>query len=290
MTKKTGIFTFLLLSATSFAQVRIQVLDSESKKPIPYAKLILKDKNYYKNTEENGEAILEKGEKIERLESFGYESITNNSEEYIYYLKPTFTDIEEIEIPKPKFANTYTIGSIKDDDFGFMSGLITWEIINFFANRNKDKKTYIRKIKILTEVKKTKQDAVFNLVFYENIEGHTAPEKLKNMVVTCKKGKNITEIDFSDSPLTFPKEGLFIGVEWIMNEQNHYLDKTTVVHVDGSKEKNKIIDRINPFFFGRRSSASETLGRLSENLQQNNGQSFKFPNKHSLSMEIEVTD
>lgn len=290
MIKKLSTTTFLLFSVFSFSQIQIKVLDAENKKPIPYAKLIFQDKTYYKNTEENGETTLEKDEKITKVESFGYESANIVSQQNIYHLKPKFTNIEAIEISKPKYEKTYTIGSTKEDNFGFMSGLITWEVLNFFANKNKDEKTYIKKVKILTDVRKTKQDAVFNLVFYENIEGHTDSEKLKNIVVTCKKGKNITEVDFSKHPITFPKEGLFIGVEWIMNEQNHYLDKITVLHSDGTKEKNKIVDRVNPFFFGNKSTSEDTFGRLSENTKEDARKGFKLANKHRLSMEIEITN
>ncbi|MFC3159784.1 hypothetical protein ACFOEQ_15950 [Chryseobacterium arachidis] len=142
----------------------------------------------------------------------------------------------------------------------------------------------------MTEVKKTKKDAVFNLFFYENIEGHTGAEKLKNIVVTCKKGKNITEIDFSKNPVTFPKEGLFIGIEWIMNEQNHYLDTVTILHTDGTKEKNKIVDRVNPLFFGYTSLSRNAVGRNTENFKSNNKRDYRSANSHNLTMEVEITN
>lgn len=290
MLKKINFSVFVLLSTTVFSQTQIKVLDAENKTNIPYAKIILKGKDYYKNTEQNGDVTLEKDEEIDHIESFGYENYYISQKDNIYFLKLKFKDIEGVEISKPKFTQSYIIGSLKEDNFGFMSGLRTWEVLNFFANKDKTEKKFIKKIKILTDVKKTKQDAVFNLVIYENVEGHTGTEKLKNIVVTCKKGKNITEIDFSKNPVTFPKEGLFIGVEWIMNEQNHYQDKITVIHSDGTKERNKIVDRINPLFFGYSSSSGNTFGRTSDNIQSFNNRHYKFPNAHNLSMEIEITN
>lgn len=38
-----------------------------------------------------------------------------------------------------------------------------------------------------------------------------------------------------------------------MNELN-YLDKSTVMQADGTNEKNKIADRVNPLFYRRRFS------------------------------------
>jgi hypothetical protein len=64
MIKKISISTFSLFSILSFSQTQIKVLDSENQKPIPYAKIILKGKDYYINTEENGEINLEKNEEI----------------------------------------------------------------------------------------------------------------------------------------------------------------------------------------------------------------------------------
>lgn len=290
MIRKLIIISFLTASALFLSQTQIKVVDEETQEPVPYAKLILKGKDYYKNTEENGVITLEQNEEIDHIESFGYENQSIAKVNNVYFLSPKFKDIEGIKISKPKFTKIYTIGSVKKNHFGFMSGLITWEVLNFFANPDKDDKTYIKKIRILTEVKKTKRDAVFNLVFYENTEGHAGSEKLKNIVASCKKGKNITEVDFSGNPITFPKEGLFIGVEWIMNEQNHYLDTITVIHADGTKEKNKIVDRINPFFYGYKSSSPNITGRISGNPQNNTNSVFKFANAHNLSMEIEITN
>lgn len=44
MIKKISISTFLLYSTLFFSQTQIKVLDLENKKPIPYAKLILKQR------------------------------------------------------------------------------------------------------------------------------------------------------------------------------------------------------------------------------------------------------
>ncbi|MFC3159783.1 hypothetical protein ACFOEQ_15945 [Chryseobacterium arachidis] len=113
MIKKIGISTFLFFSLTFFSQTQIKVLDSENKNPVPYAKLMFKDKDYYKNTEENGEITLENNEEINHIESFGYENLDVSKQQNIYFLKPKFTDIKEIEISKPKFTQTYTIGNLK---------------------------------------------------------------------------------------------------------------------------------------------------------------------------------
>jgi hypothetical protein len=290
MIKKISILIILLFSIVSFSQTQIKVVDAENKKPIPYAKLILQGKDYYKNTEENGEAALEKGENIYEIESFGYEKLNVLKQENTYSLQPKFKKIEGIEIAKPKFTEAFTSGSVKKDNFGFMGTKISWSVIDFFENNFANEKIFIKKIRIPTEVKDRKTDAVFNLVFYENIDGKPAPEKFKNIIVTCKKGKNLTEIDFSKNPVTFPREGIFIGIEWIINEQNHYLDKVTKMNLDGSKEKNVIVDRTNPFFFGYESKDSTVFGKSQNNWYKIFNHKGNIVSPHKLSLELELTN
>lgn len=289
MIRKINISTLLLYSISIFSQTQIKVLDAENKTPIPYAKLTLKDKDYYKNTEENGETFLNKDEEIAEIQSFGYENITITTQQNIYLLKPKFKEIEDVEIARPKLVKSFISGSIKKDNFGFMATKTSWNVVNFYENNFTGEKIFIKKIKIPTEVKEGKPDAVFNLVFYENIDEKPASEKFRNIIITCKKGKNINEIDFSKNPIPFPKEGLFIGIEWIINEQNHYLTKTTKINPDGSKEKNVIVDRTNPFFFGYESQDSNTLGK-SQNGWYKIFNGKIIPDQYNLSLELELTD
>lgn len=284
------IATFLVINAALFSQNRIKILDSENQKPIPYAKLTLKNTSYYKNTEENGEAVLEKGEEISEIQSFGYENLKVEKFQQAYLLKPKFNDIETVEITKPKFQKSFSVGRIKKNSMGFSASTRSWVIVDLFKNEISDEKIYINKIKIPTEVYKTVKEATFNLVFYTNDNGKPSLEKLGSMVISCKTGKNITEIDLSKNLIPFPKEGLFIGFEWIINEQNKYNYTTTVVHIDGTKEKNVTRQGIAPTFKGYES--------IDSNILSNNHSKWHhiFKNKkvnnsnYSLSIQLELTN
>lgn len=92
---------------------------------------------------------MEKDEEIDHIESFGYENYYISQKDNIYFLKPKFKDIEGVEISKPKFTQSYIIGSLKEDNFGFMSGLRTWEVLNFFANKDKTEKNLSKRLKYL---------------------------------------------------------------------------------------------------------------------------------------------
>lgn len=280
--KKIIFLGFILSQTLLFSQQKIKIVDLETKKPVSYAKINFKDKDYYKNTEENGEITLENNEEPLEIESFGYEKYTISKLEPIYYLQPKYNNIEAINIEKPKNTEVFRLGTTKKGSYLFGASKVNWTILMFFKNNIHENNLYIKKIKIPTEVKKTKKDAIFNLIIYENNDENPSDEKLKTIVVTAKPGKNITEIDLSKNPIFLPKEGIFIGVEWIMNEQNKYLEKITILNSDGSKEKNVIRERTNPFFF-----VSDKSNFSPKNVYLNHK---LLSTKNNLAIELELTN
>lgn len=104
--------TLALFSSFILSQ-QIKVLDEETRNPIPYAKLILKDKDYYKNTEENGETFLENNEEISEIQSFGYENLKVENYKNIYLLKEKFTEIDEVKIVRPQLSKSFKLGKVK---------------------------------------------------------------------------------------------------------------------------------------------------------------------------------
>jgi len=44
----------------------------------------------------------------------------------------------------------------------------------------------------------------------------------KNIIVEADKGKELTKIDLSDYHLLFPKDGLFIAIEWLIVPENKF--------------------------------------------------------------------
>ena len=281
--------TIALFSSLLFSQ-QIKILDAENQKPIPYAKLILKDKDYYKNTEENGQAQLENTEEISEIQSFGYENLKVEKYQTVYLLKPKFTEIEEVEISKPKFKKSFTLGSIKKSKFGFFASKKTWNLVDLFKGYFFNEKLYIKKIRIPTEVPKQIKEATFNLIFYENENGEPGTERIKNIVVTCKSGKNITEIDFSKNPIAFPKEGFFIGFEWIVNEQNSYTYKTNFIHSDGKKEKNVTQHATAPKFKGVESDSENIKSFINNKWADMFNKKVINNSNYSLSIELELTN
>lgn len=285
--KKTLTITSFLLFCFAFCQQKIKVIDSENNQPIPYAKIVFKGKDYYKNTEENGEFTLSESEEIDKIECFGYEDSLVKTYQNVYSLKPKYKEIDNVEISKPKNANSFTVGKIiKNTNHSFIASTNTWGVVDLFKNNeNTSQKVFIKKIKFLSKVVDLKNSAKINLVFYKNENDKPSSEIWKKLVISCEIGKKITEVSFEKNPIIFPKEGLFIGFEWIINEENSYIKKVTNNFPDGTRATEKKT-YINPSIFCQNSEHNNLYIIIkSKIIKFNNNETF-----NRLSIELDLTD
>ncbi len=281
--KNTFTIIFIFLFCLIFGQEKIKIVDSENSQPISYAKIFFKGKDYYKNSEENGEFTLSENEEIDKIECFGYEDFLVKTYQNVYSLKPKYKDIEGVEIIKQKNQNSFTLGKIiRSTNHSFLASKNTWSVVDLFKNdENTLQKTFIKKIKFLSKVVDIKTPAKINLVFYKNENGKPSNEIWKNFVVSCEKGKKINEVSFEKNPILFPKEGVFIGFEWIMNEENSYTKKVTY---DKKNSKNETF--INPEIYYQKSEKNELYAKIKSMWMKIN-QKEKY---NHLSIEIDLTD
>jgi len=226
----------LIISSTLVLAQKIKILDAETREPIPYAKIILNGKDYYKNTEKDGEIVLEKDEQISSVEYFGYENLKVEKYKSVYFLKPKFTEITEVQIAKPKYQNNIKIGSLKT--YGSFGGGINrtssaflGKVITF--NNEKNETLFIKKISFKTI--SYKPNTVIRIMIYENVNGLPG-EILQSEEITCKAGINKLH-EFFPKQMRFPKEGIVVGFEWILNENNLY---ETTMKMKGSNESKKV--------------------------------------------------
>lgn len=281
--KNTFTIIFIFLFCLIFGQEKIKIVDAENSQPISYAKIFFKGKDYYKNSEENGEFTLSKNEEIDKIECFGYEDFLVKTYQNVYSLKPKYKDIEGVEIIKQKNQNSFTLGKIiRSTNHSFFASKNTWTIVDLFKNdENTLQKTFIKKIKFLSKVVDIKTPAKINLVFYKNENGKPSNEIWKNFVVSCEKGKKINEVSFEKNPILFPKEGVFIGFEWIINKENSYTQKVTY---DKKNSKNETF--INPEIYYQKSEKNELYAKIKSMWMKIN-QKEKY---NHLSIEIDLTD
>ena len=103
----------------------------------------------------------------------------------------------------------------------------------------------------------------------------------KILLFLVKKEKRLMKLVLKKNPILFPKEGVFIGFEWIMNEENSYTKKVTY---DKKNSKNETF--INPEIYYQKSEKNELYVKIKSMWMKIN-QKEKY---NHLSIEIDLTD
>ena len=236
-TTKLIIIFFNFFFVLIFSQQKIKISDAENNSPIPYAKIIF-DNGSFRNTETDGSIEIFPYENFIEIQSFGYENLKVSEKKSSYFLTPKFKNIDEVIIEKPLQNKFLKIGNIKKEmnSQSFVSSNTTWTIANFVENKEDyNSFKYIKSVKFRSKVEKINKNATINLLIFKNENGKPSDEIWKSFIVQCKPGKNITIKDF-DAPILFPKEGIFIGFEWIINDENSFEEKIIYNNLNGKKQ------------------------------------------------------
>lgn len=281
--RKLIIMSLLTAFALLFSQTQIKVLDAENQKPVPYAKLILKDKDYYINAEENGTANIEQEEKISEIQSYGYENLKVNKNQNIYFLKPKYLKIDEVQIIKPKLSKTFTMGKVAKEGTFFGVNNTIWMVGKEFRNNISAEPLFIKSLSFYSRFNaKTSATIKVNIYYDENgLPG----DLYKSVIVTCYKKKKLTKYIFP-KPFLFPDQGIIVAFEWILNEENSY---QKIMTLNGEQQDMKAHDPL----IGSVTEHPKNIiiGNLSgENWQFKNGS--QNPNKGigNVGIELELTN
>lgn len=215
---------FTFINVFSFGQTKIVVKNKITNEVIPYAKFNFKDGTCL-NTELDGSIVLPENKTVLNVSAVGFEDLVISSDKTEYYLIPMkFTDIDEVKILKPKFSREYIIDPlVKKKGTGFSAGKTSWVLAKKFEYKdNLPENLFLKKIRFLTSnsVGSNKPSKIL-VKFYKNDDGKAGDlYRVGGIVAGCKAGLSINEIDLSKYQMKFPKEGLFIGFEWILNDEN----------------------------------------------------------------------
>lgn len=93
--KRTSILFFAICTAFIFAQ-KIQIVDFETKNPIPEARILTENNVYYTNDE--GFSLLPERSQNITISASGYETLNQNSIQSTIPLKPKYSEIDEVKI------------------------------------------------------------------------------------------------------------------------------------------------------------------------------------------------
>lgn len=238
--KKLLAITILLISNLCFSQLKAVIIDNESKEKLPYVNIWIENENIGTTSNENGEFELKvNGSKIIVFSAIGFETkkINSNSIKNIIELEPLVTELKEVIIKSEKLTEKIIIDKFKKSKINhyFACGTTPWIAAKYFEyKQDYDKIPFLNKIRVLTD--SDVKDSKFNIRLY-SINKNGEPENYiydENIIGIAQKGNTITEIDLSDLNITFPKEGFFIAIEWLIIESNKYEYNYTK---QGSKNK-----------------------------------------------------
>lgn len=255
-------FLLFLISLTAVGQSRITkgfVFDYFTKQPIPYVNLSILESQVGTSTDEDGSYVLEIQEKnlnkYIHLSSLGYQDSIISVVEFIkeekIYLKVKTEMLEEVLISKKIEQQFLEVNPIKKKDIksglpGFEHPIIAalffpYEDIYQSTENLNSIKLYIRH----TWYYKNRPSKFRLRLFSIDNNGFPGKDLVSESIIieTDEKQKEI-EIDVSKYNLMFPKDGFYVGLEWLYIAFNEYDDYYIT---EGTKEK-KFVKKYAPVF------------------------------------------
>lgn len=222
--KKFILLFLFTISAT--AQIKGVVRDSITKEPIAYATIVYENTEIGTNANEKGEFELTKHESnfIINVSCLGYKTKTlqiSNSNNI--YLSPKQEVIQEVIISNRKNTSEIIVGKYKNSSVSYGSskpGIIYAKYINY--NSEVENHPFVKKIQFTT--RSMKKNAKLKLRFFsvnqnKEIVGDIIFDEI---IVTVKSGVHNNTVDLEKYNIIIPKEGIFIGFEILIIEQNKY--------------------------------------------------------------------
>ncbi len=225
---------YLLIVSTFKAncQLKSVLLDAHSKKAVPYASVYVKGQMKGTNAELDGtfQIEIESNDSL-IISSIGYNSLLLSFEELkdTLFMQPEVLQLKQVKVtPKGRFklfALTNKLGNVSNFYFRNSSWKGTaghpYEIARLFKYEDNIASTrFVKSITFVTD--SDVNDAVFLVKFYRK-GNNGLPGELINeskIIASAKKGRNKTKISVEEEFIYFPKEGMFVGVEFLLVDQN----------------------------------------------------------------------
>ncbi|MFN7332003.1 MAG: hypothetical protein ACK5SB_03325 [Flavobacterium sp.] len=210
----------LLLAYASFSQTKFQVLDSITHQPVSYAN-IWNEKQIIRNSDSLGFFEVPMTEqKLLKITAIGYEEKVFRSNESPIYLKPVPYLLDEVVIRKPKNTNPTVVAkaSRKGQAFYVQYDAQSVCVVKFVKGD-----AVLKFLKSITFYSRTSSNQrKIALIFY-SVNANGAPGELLNtetLICNLKKGDKETVVDVTDQVIEVPKEGLFVGLQHLLIEEN----------------------------------------------------------------------
>ncbi|WP_196889994.1 hypothetical protein [Aureivirga sp. CE67] len=146
----------------------------------------------------------------------------------IFIFAQDFETLPEVKLEVPKKTRKLVVGKEKKSLIGLMKANYKGKNRNFFGYRSflydsiYQSTPFIEEVKILTrsDVKDAKFEVYLHRIKQDGGLGEVLHEK--PFIGVAKKRKKRTTISLNETPILFPKEGVYVVVKWIYSEENKY--------------------------------------------------------------------
>ena len=234
------------ITLSSFSQERFPLLDSISKQPIPYANIVLFSKgNIIGGTYTDKLGLLSIGEEIDsiKITSLGYKdkSISKRELTHILFLTPIVYNLEEVVVTNKTTTckKTINIGYYRQKKSISIHLLKNSELTTLISNNFK-KEFVVRNIYFELKNNSTKILPI-RLKIYANVNGPNELLFSNDIEVTASNKKKNYKLNIYDADVKFPKEGVFVGFEYLQSNDNDkvYISATNKAKGSGTFIKDK---------------------------------------------------
>lgn len=270
-------FLIILFSCLGYSQDRIRVLNAQTSEPVSYAN-VWKENKIFTATDSLGYFISNQKNNVNyKITAIGYNEKYINSTDSIILIVPKENLLQEVKIYNPKYLHTEKYGNAKKATFvGVNFDATTPEFIKFIPNESKkNEMKFINFISFYTNTSSKKRK--INIIFY-SVGQDGKPNKNindENVICILKKGKTLNKIDLKKMKIILPKEGIFIGIQHLLIEDNRYYST-----INNPNEKSFCYE---PFL----SSTENPIKYDSWNMQNGLWEINKW---FSLNLEVEISD
>ncbi|GAB3895654.1 hypothetical protein GCM10028803_12410 [Larkinella knui] len=236
-------FVLLFRSASVLAQTTVagQVRIDDTSQPVSYALISEPQHRFgtYADAQGRFSARFPPGIDTLLISCVGFESLllplAGLADTTVFRLRSKPNVLTEIVVrgQKPRLA---TVGAIRKRApivWGNCSGR-NIEFALYVRNTN-GIRGYLQRVSYLI-ARGGVPSAPFRVRVYANTDGEPGEDRLPQSVVTAaRRGNTWCEVDLSRYQIAFPKEGLFIAMEWLPTEEARYKFATSFKMPDGQK-------------------------------------------------------
>ncbi|EAQ99832.1 carboxypeptidase-like regulatory domain-containing protein [Maribacter sp. HTCC2170] len=251
-------FSFIAInSAAQEVLFEGHVYDHKTKTPIPYVNLSFLNTLKGTSTDEKGHFYLDIHtpylEKQVHISSLGFKDTIVSAKTVFkskrFEMVAESFELEEVVVSGSS-GNSTVLNPIGSYDLtsGFSSSATPWIMALYFPNIGAQDK-FVEKVTVFFQKNKDfkRPSAKFRLRFYGVDSNSKKPDKdllRKSIVLESEVKEAFVSIDLSALHLKIPKDGIYIGVEWLFVPYNWY--KNSYEH---QLTKKKVIeDRFAPTF------------------------------------------